>query len=50
MVNVSLTRNELNAIMRLILENQNSGKLQSLTNLSYIESINLRNKLYKRSW
>lgn len=45
MVNVSLTRQELNAIMRLVIENMNSGRLQNLTNLSYLESIKLNNKL-----
>lgn len=47
MVNVSLTRQELDAIMRLVIENQNSGKLQNFTNLSYLESIKLNIKLRK---
>ena len=45
MVNVSLTREELSAIIRLVVENQNSGRLQRLTFLSYMESIKLNNKL-----
>lgn len=48
MVNVSLKRNEYDAIMRLLIENQNSGRLQKITDLSYIESIELRNKLQKQ--
>jgi len=47
MVNISLTRQELSAVIRLVVENQNSGRLQNKTNLSYMESIKLNNKLYK---
>ncbi len=47
MVNVSLTRVELSAIMRLVVANQNSAKLQDVTFMSYMESIKLHNKLQK---
>lgn len=45
MVNVSLTREELDGIIRLVVENKNSARLQNLTYLSYLDSINLNNKL-----
>ena len=47
MVSVSLTREELQGIIRLVVENQNSGRLQNLTHLSYLDSIKLNNKLRK---
>lgn len=47
MVNISLTRQELRGIIRLVIENQNSSRLQRLTYLSYLDSINLKNKLDK---
>ena len=49
MVKVSLTRQELNAIVRLIIENMNSAKLQKITYLSYLDSITLKQKLNKYS-
>lgn len=47
MVNVSLTKEELMAIAVLVVANRDSAKLQKETNLSYTESISLKNKLGK---
>jgi len=47
MVNVSLKREELKYIKRLVAENRDSAKLQRFTELSYMDSINLLNKLRK---
>ena len=47
MVNVSFKMNEIEAIERLLIENQGSARLQNFTHLSYTESIELRNKIYR---
>lgn len=41
----TFTKNELIAISILVVENKNSAKLQKSSNLSYMESINLGNKI-----
>lgn len=41
----TFTKEELTAILILVVENKNSAKLQKSSNLSYMESINLGNKI-----
>ena len=41
----TFTKEELTAIAILVVENKNSAKLQKSSNLSYMESINLGNKI-----
>lgn len=43
----TFTKEELIAITILVVENKNSAKLQKSSNLSYMESINLGNKIDK---
>lgn len=43
----TFTKDELIAITILVVENKNSAKLQKSSNLSYMESINLGNKIDK---
>lgn len=44
---LTFTKEELIAITILVVENKNSAKLQKSSNLSYMESINLGNKIDK---
>ena len=43
-----INKREAELLQRLIIEVMNSSKLQDITDYSYIECINLRNKLHKK--
>ena len=45
MVNIKVTPNEKEAIRRLVIQNRDSSRLQNISDLSYLESIKLINKL-----
>lgn len=44
---MGLTTNELIIFERLIIENRDSARLQKISNCSYLESIQLLNKIRK---
>jgi hypothetical protein len=44
---MKLTTSELVIFERLVIENRDSAKLQKITECSYLESINLLNKIRK---
>jgi len=41
----NLTTNELNVVLALVIENQDSAKLQKITGMDYMQSIDLKNKI-----
>lgn len=47
MVSISLTKEQKIGIIRLVLENRDSGRLQNISDMSYMDSILLLNKLRK---
>ena len=46
---MNFTNNELNIFEKLVIENRDSNKLQNITELSYLNSIKLLNKIRKAS-
>ena len=47
---LDVTKEELIGIERLLMENRDSGKLQKISGISYIQSITLINKIRKKTW
>ena len=45
-IKLSLSGVEVQSLMSLVVENRDSAKLQRSSGLSYLDSINLKNKLY----